>query len=36
MFSRNLREVAAEYADDDADAEEEVRRLKRILSGAGA
>ena len=36
MFGRNLREVAAEYADDEADAEEEVRRLKRILSGAGA
>ncbi len=32
MFSRNLREVTAEYADDEGDAEEEVRRLKRILS----
>jgi hypothetical protein len=28
--------VAAEYAEDDADAGEEVRRLKRILSRAGA
>lgn len=36
MFTRNLREVAGEYAEDDADADEEVRRLKRILSGAGA
>lgn len=36
MFSRNLHEVVAEYADDDADAEEEVRRLKRILSQARA
>lgn len=36
MFSRNLREVVAEYADDDDDAEEEVRLLKRILSTAGA
>lgn len=35
MFSRNLREVVAEYADDDT-AEEEVRLLKRILSAAGA
>ena len=36
MFARNLREVAAEYADDEADAEEEVRRLKRVLSQARA
>jgi RNA polymerase sigma-70 factor (ECF subfamily) len=36
MFTRNLREVAAEYADDDADAEEEVARLKRILLHARA
>ena len=36
MFTRNLREVAAEYADDEADAEEEVRRLRRILSQARA
>jgi RNA polymerase sigma-70 factor (ECF subfamily) len=36
MFTRNLREVVAEYAEDDADADEEVERLKKILSGAGA
>jgi RNA polymerase sigma-70 factor (ECF subfamily) len=35
MFGRNLREVAAEYADDD-DAAEEVRRLKQILSAPRA
>ena len=32
MFARNLREVAAEYADDEADAEEEVRRLRSVLA----
>jgi RNA polymerase sigma-70 factor (ECF subfamily) len=32
MFARNLREVVGEYAEDDADAENEVRRLKRILA----
>ena len=36
MFARNLREVTAEYADDEDDAREEVRRLKRILSGGRA
>lgn len=35
-FSRNLREMAAEYAEDDAEAEEEVRLLKQILSAARA
>jgi RNA polymerase sigma-70 factor (ECF subfamily) len=32
MFARNLREVAAEYADDEADAEEELRRLRSVLA----
>lgn len=32
MFARNLREVAAEYAEDDADAQDEVRRLRQVLS----
>lgn len=32
MFARNLREVAAEYADDEADAEEELRRLRAVLA----
>jgi RNA polymerase sigma-70 factor (ECF subfamily) len=36
MFARNLREVVAEYADDDADAAEEVVLLKRILAQARA
>ena len=36
MFGRNLREVVAEYAEDDADAEDELRRLKRILSSGRA
>ncbi len=36
MFSRNLREVVAEYAEDDAEVEEEVRLLKRILSASSA
>jgi len=36
MFTRNLREVAAEYAEDADDADEEVRRLKRILSAPRA
>jgi RNA polymerase sigma-70 factor (ECF subfamily) len=33
MFSRNLREVVAEYADDEQETEDELRRLKRILAG---
>ena len=33
MFSRNLREVVSEYAEDEHEAEEELRRLKRILAG---
>jgi DNA-directed RNA polymerase specialized sigma24 family protein len=36
MFARTLRAVVAEYADDEEDAEEEVRRLKRILAGGRA
>ena len=36
MFGRSLREVAAEYAEDDADAGDEVRRLKQILSSRRA
>jgi DNA-directed RNA polymerase specialized sigma24 family protein len=36
MFARNLREVVGEYAEDDADAAEEVLRLKRILAEARA
>lgn len=36
MFGRNLREVVAEYAEDEADAEDELRRLKRILSNGRA
>jgi hypothetical protein len=35
MLARNLREVAAEYAEDDADAEDEVRRLRAVLVGSG-
>jgi hypothetical protein len=36
MFARNLREVVGEYADDEPDVEEEVRRLKSILAQSGA
>jgi hypothetical protein len=36
MFARNLREVVGEYADDEPDVEEEVRRLKSILARGGA
>ena len=36
MFARNLREVAAEYAEDDADAEDEVRFLRQALAQGGA
>lgn len=35
MFARNLREVAGEYAGDEHDAEDEVRRLKQILAEGG-
>jgi RNA polymerase sigma-70 factor (ECF subfamily) len=35
MFSRNLNEVVAEYADDDADAAEELGRLRAVLSQGG-
>ena len=34
-FARNLREVVAEYAESEADAEEEVRRLRAVLSNGG-
>jgi hypothetical protein len=35
MLARNLREVAGEYAEDDADAEDEVRRLRAVLAASG-
>ena len=36
MFARSLRAVVASYAVDDADVEDEVRRLREILAGARA
>ena len=36
MFTRNLREVATEYAEDESDADEEVRHLKSVLAEGGA
>jgi DNA-directed RNA polymerase specialized sigma24 family protein len=36
MFARNLHEVVGEYAEDDLDAREEIRRLKSILARGGA
>jgi hypothetical protein len=36
MFARNLRAVVAEYADDAADVDEEMARLREILSRYGA
>jgi hypothetical protein len=35
MFARNLREVVAEYAEDEPDAEDEVRRLRAVLAQGG-
>jgi RNA polymerase sigma-70 factor (ECF subfamily) len=34
MYMRNLRSVIAEYARDDAEIEEEIRDLRRVLAGA--
>jgi hypothetical protein len=36
MFARHLRAVVREYAGTDAEVEEELRDLRRILAGAGA
>jgi RNA polymerase sigma-70 factor (ECF subfamily) len=36
MFARHLRAVVREYAESDAEVEEELRELRRILAGAGA
>ena len=36
MFARCVRTVVATYAVDDDDAEDEIRRLKQILSTARA
>lgn len=35
MYMRNLKEVIGEYAEGDAEVEEELRDLRRVLAGAG-